>query len=71
MSNSLHEEIGGAGMIKYVGAVINLVATKEYFKENPIPYLTFEELQRYVDLVVGSVEEIYSNLDEATAIINS
>lgn len=71
MSNSLHEEIGGAGMIKHVGAVINLVATKEYFKENPIPYLTFEELQRYVDLVVGSVEEIYSNLDEATAIINS
>lgn len=70
MTNSLHEEIGGAGMIKHVGAVINLVTTKEYFEENPIPYLTFEELQRYVNLVIGSIEEIYLNLDSAKKIID-
>ena len=70
MSNELHEEIGGAGMIRKVGAVINLVSTKEYFKENPIPYLTDEELKRYVALVVEGVNQVFENLDEAMKIIN-
>lgn len=70
MSNELHEEIGGAGMIRKVGAVINLVSTDEYFKENPIPYLTDEELDRYVKLVLESVNQIFERLDEANKIIN-
>ena len=71
MTNELHEEIGGAGMIKKVGAVINLVTTDEYFKENPIPYLTDEELERYLNLVLESVNQVFERLDEANAIINS
>lgn len=71
MTNELHEEIGGAGMIKKVAAVINLVTTDEYFKENPIPYLTDEELERYLNLVLESVNQIFERLDEANAIINS
>ncbi len=71
MTNELHEEIGGAGMIKKVAAVINLVTTDEYFKENPIPYLTDEELERYLNLVLESVNQVFERLDEANAIINS
>lgn len=70
MSNELHEEIGGAGMLKNIGAVINLVSTDEYFKENPIPYLTDEELERYLKLVLESVNQIFNRLDEANKIIN-
>lgn len=71
MTNELHEEIGGAGMIKKVAAVINLVTTDEYFKENPIPYLTDEELERYMNLVLESVNQISENLEAANIIINS
>lgn len=69
MSNSVHEEIGGAGLIKNLGAVINLVTTKEYFIENPIPYLTDSELNRYINLVVKSIEIIYSNLQKVNTIM--
>lgn len=66
MSNSLHEEIGGAGMIRRTGAVINLVVTEEYEKENPFPYLTDKELEEYLNLVTCTVEKINNSLDIAT-----
>ena len=66
-----YTEIGGAGMIKKVAAVINLVTTDEYFKENPIPYLTDKELERYSNLVLESVTQIFERLDEANVIINA
>lgn len=65
MSNDLHEEIGGAGMIKKTSAVINLVCTDEYAKENPIPFLTEKELKEYVAISKEVVKEIYKNLDLA------
>ena len=36
MSNELHEQIGGAGMIPRTAAVINLVTCDTYHAENPI-----------------------------------
>ena len=66
MSNSLHEEIGGAGMIKKTSAVINLVVTEEYSQENPIPFLTDKELTEYLAITVETVKEIIKNLEEAT-----
>lgn len=66
MSNTLHEEIGGAGMIKRTGAVINLVVTEEYEKENPIPFLTDKDLEDYLNLVVRGVEKLNENAGVAT-----
>jgi len=66
MSNTLHEEIGGSGMIKRTGAVINLVMTDEYEYENPIPFLTEEILEEYVKLTVGSVEKLADKAEAAT-----
>ncbi len=66
MSNTLHEEIGGAGMIRRTGAVINLVMTEEYEAENPIPYITDEILEDYVRLTVGSVEKLADKAKVAT-----
>lgn len=66
MSNELHEEIGGAGMIKRTGAVINLVVTEKYEKENPIPYLTEEDLEDYLNLTIVSIEKLIEYVDMAT-----
>lgn len=66
MSNTLHEELGGAGMMRKTGAVINLVVTDEYGSENPIPYITEEILEEYVKLTVGSIEKVAGNVEAAT-----
>lgn len=65
MSNNLHEEIGGAGMIKRTSAVINLVCTDEYAKNNPIPFLTEKELEEYVSISKEVVKELYKTIDLA------
>ena len=70
MSNDLNEEIGGAGMIKKLGAVINLVATLEDKKDNPIPQLTEDECKKYVDITKGAIKNIYDNLEAALDVIN-
>lgn len=67
MSNELHEEIGGAGMIKRTSAVINLVVTEKNAKENPIPFLTEKELQEYVAITKETIKEIAKNVEKATA----
>lgn len=66
MTNELHEEIGGAGMIRKTSAVINLVVTEEYNKENPIPFLTAKELMEYLEITIETVKEIVKNLKKAT-----
>lgn len=61
MTNELHEEIGRAGMIKKVDkkvdAVINIVTTDE-------------ELERYLNLVLESINQVFERLDEGNSIIN-
>lgn len=66
MSNDLHEELGGAGMLRKTGALINLIVTEEYQKDNPIPFLTKEDLSDYISLTLRAVEKLEENLEEAT-----
>jgi len=66
MSNGLHEEIGGAGMMMKTAAVINLIVTKEYAMENPMPFLTEKDLDEYLSLVVRAVEKLDENCEAAT-----
>lgn len=70
MSNDLNEEIGGAGMIKRTSAVINLVVTEEDKKDNPIPQLTEQDRNRYIEITKATVKNIYDNLEDATKVIS-
>ncbi len=69
MTNELHEEIGGAGMIKRTSAVLNLVVTPDYPLTNPIPFLTEKECEDYVNITKETVKNIYKNLEVATKIV--
>lgn len=69
MSNHLHDEIGGTGMIKKTSAVINLVCTHEYAKLNPIPFLTEKELEEYISISKETIKEIYKNINLANNFI--
>ena len=66
MTNELHEQIGGAGMIKRTSAVINLVVTPDYPLTHPIPFVTEKECEEYVNITKQTVKNIYENLEVAT-----
>ena len=66
MTNSVHEGIGGAGMIPKTSAVINLVATDEYNRENPIPYMTDKTVEEYVALTCETMKALAENVEAAT-----
>ena len=69
MTNELHEQIGGAGMIKRTSAVINLVVTPDYPLTHPIPFVTEKECEEYVNITKQTVRHIYENLEAATRIV--
>ena len=66
MSNELHEQIGGAGMIPRTAAVINLVTCDMYHAENPIPYMTEETVKQYVALTIETMKILGASVEEAT-----
>lgn len=55
MSNHIHNEIGGVGLIKQTGAVLSLGVSKIYINENIIPYLTKEDLEKYYQIVLRTI----------------
>lgn len=65
MSSTLHQEIGGTGILKTTSGVINLLVTNEYIKENIIPWLSQEMIDNYVNLVKASALELYKVKDDA------
>ena len=71
MSNKLHEEIGGAGMMRKTAAVINLIVSEEYGRVNPIPFLTNTDLKEYINLVIRAIEKLDKNINKATSHIFS
>lgn len=70
MSNDIHEEIGGAGMMRRTSAVFNLVSCEDYIKENPIPYLTDEICNEYTELSKETMKALAKYADKATAFID-
>lgn len=67
MSNSLHNIVGGAGVMQGAGAVINYVVPQAYYDNNIIPSLTVNELCKYAALTKQAFKELYKVLPEAAA----
>ena len=67
MSSTLHQEIGGTGVLKTTCGVINLIVTEEYIKENIIPWLSPQMIADYVNLVKATALELYKVKDAANA----
>ena len=65
MSNSIHELLGGSGMLPTTSAVLNLVVSENYIKQNPMPFLTHKELDQYIEICRKTILNLYNNLDNA------
>ncbi|MBC2850113.1 hypothetical protein H5J22_01375 [Cetobacterium sp. 8H] len=55
MSNHIHDDIGGVGLVKKTGAVLSLGVSKKYIVESIIPYLTEEDLEKYYRVVLKAI----------------
>ncbi|MGL4252588.1 MAG: hypothetical protein ACRCR2_00830 [Fusobacteriaceae bacterium] len=55
MSNKIHEEIGGAGLIRNTGAVLSLGVSKKYIDNHKIPFMTLHDLERYYNIVLTAI----------------
>lgn len=70
MTNKLHEIIGGTGMMPGTGAVVSYIVTPEYYNKYIFPFITEQDLAKFVNLVKQAVIELKGNLDKATAHLN-
>lgn len=65
MSNSLHEIIGGVGMIPYTSGVINMIVSKSFYETYVFPYLTETDLNKFINIVKKSVSILNDDLEDA------
>lgn len=65
MSDRLHEVIGGVGLMPGTGAVISLIVPKSYRQAYVFPFLTEDELARYVAVVKAAIRELHAVLPQA------
>lgn len=67
MTNKLHDVIGGTGMIPKTGAVFSYIVPLAYQKEFVFPFITEEDLAKFVEVTKAGVQELYKLLPEAIA----
>ncbi|GAB6158149.1 hypothetical protein JCM39194_13490 [Desulfotomaculum varum] len=65
MSNKLHEIIGGAGTLQGTSAVINYCVPRDYYEEYLLPFITEDDLYKYVMLTKQAVKELFKVLPDA------
>lgn len=65
MTNKLHDIIGGVGMNPGTGAVYSYIVPLDYQKEFVFPFITEEDIVRYVEVAKAGVQELYKVLPEA------
>ena len=65
MTNKLHDIIGGTGIIPRTGAVFNYVVPLSYQKTFLVPFLTEEDVQKFVSLTKETVAELHKELPKA------
>lgn len=65
MSNKLHEIISGAGIMQGTSAVVNYCVPSDYYKEYLLPFITEDDLFKYVRLTKQAVKELLEVLPDA------
>lgn len=70
MSDAIHEIIGGVGLMPATSAVISLLVTKEYRDKYVMPYMEFNDVIRFLNIIKGSIVNIVNSLDDAQAHID-
>jgi len=67
MSDRLHEVVSGTGIMPGTGAVLSCVVPQAYRDHYVLPFLTEEDLMRYVAVVKGAVACLHRELPAAKA----
>lgn len=65
MSNSLHDVVGGVGMLPGTSAVFSYLVPSSFYRENVFPFLTEKDVEDFTALTKHSLLEIKAVLPEA------
>ena len=65
MSDDVHEIMGGVGMIPGVSGVLSLFISRKELAEKVYPALSLEDAQKYVDVILKTVELIDQKYGDA------
>ncbi len=65
MSNRLNDIVGGVGLQPGTAAVLSYLVTPEWHRENIFPYLTIEDVNKFVKIIKKAVLELQEQLPEA------
>lgn len=71
MSNPLNDKSAGAGLIPGTAAVLSMVVTTAYIDQWIIPVMTMEDVSRYRDLTLKSIEILGRRKAEALRILKT
>lgn len=67
MSDALHNIVGGPGLMPGTAAVLSLIISADSLKEVVMPWLTENDVARYVAVVKATVPQLAARIDEARA----
>jgi len=66
MTNRLHEIVGGVGLMPGTAAVFNYIVPVWYQRQYIFPFMTEQDVHRFVALTKQAVKELYKVLPEAS-----
>jgi len=65
MTNSLHDVVGGGGILPGTSAVISQLVTSDYIKYWKIPAVTMKDVEKYSTVITGAVIALSHKIEKA------
>lgn len=56
MTNNLHELVAAGGLVPGLAAVLSIVVCQKYIKENPIPEITSDDVDSYLNIILQAID---------------
>lgn len=67
MSEHMHDQVGGGGIMPGTSAVLSMTVSEKYIKEWKIPSFTAEDSALYIDVIANALPELFANATKAQA----
>jgi hypothetical protein len=56
MTNDLHEIVAAGGLVPGLAAVLSIAVSQKYIEENPIPEITSDDVDGYLNIILQAIE---------------
>lgn len=70
MTNDLHEIVAAGGLVPGLAAVLSIIVSQKYIEENPIPEVTPEDVESYLNIIFQAIEFMSGDSQSLAKYIN-